>query len=199
MESHPRGIAQELKQHAVILGGLILLLWILEAIDVVVFQQRLNQYGIRPRELSGLWGILFAPFLHGGFDHLIANTVPLLTLGWLVMVRDIRDFWVVSVIGVVLGGLGTWLVGAGDTVHIGASGLVFSYFGFLLMRGYFERSVIGIALAVVVFMLYGGLIWGILPNQPGISWEGHLFGFVGGAIAARLLARKQQSRLSKSI
>lgn len=187
------GIAGELKQQAVILGGFVVLLWIVEILDALVFRGALNQYGIRPRELSGLWGILFAPFLHGNFEHLIANTFPLVTLGWFVMVREISDFFIVTLFAAILGGLGTWLIGVSGSVHIGASGLVFGYLGFLLLRGYFERSVTSIALSLLVFVLYGSLIWGVLPNQPGISWEGHLFGFIGGAIAARLLAKTQPS------
>ncbi|MEO0537890.1 MAG: rhomboid family intramembrane serine protease [Cyanobacteria bacterium P01_A01_bin.123] len=188
-----RGIAGELKQQAIILGGFVVLLWGVEILDALIFRGALNQYGIRPRELSGLWGILFAPLLHGNFEHLIANTFPLVTLGWFVMVREISDFFIVTLFAAIIGGLGTWLVGASGSVHIGASGVVFGYLGFLLLRGYFERSVTSIALALLVFVLYGSLIWGVLPSQPGISWEGHLFGFIGGAVAARLLAKTKPS------
>ena len=187
------GIAQELKQQVIILGGFVALLWGIEILDALVFRGALNQHGIRPRQLSGLQGILFAPFLHGNFEHLIANTVPLVTLGWFVMVREISDFFVVTLFAGFVGGLGTWLIGASNSVHIGASGLVFGYLGFLLLRGYFERSVVSIALSLLAFVLYGSLILGVLPNQPGISWEGHLFGFVGGALAAKFLAKPKSS------
>lgn len=189
MNSEAKEVARELRSQVMILGGLIALLWVLEIIDQLT-GRALDQLGIRPRTISGLRGILFAPFLHGSITHLLANTVPFLTLGWFVMLRRTSDFWIVSAIAMLVGGLGTWLVGAPYTVHIGASGVIFGYLGFLLSRGYFERSFISIALSVVIVVLYGGLLWGVLPGRIGVSWEGHLFGFVGGAIAARLLAQR---------
>lgn len=187
---HAKAIAQELRMHALILGGFVALIWILEFIDLFIFRGYLNLYGIRPRTLIGLRGILFAPFLHGGIGHLIANTIPFLVLGWFVMLREISDFFVVSVITILVSGFGVWLFGS-PSIHIGASGLIFGYFGFLLLRGYFERSFSSIAFSLIVGLLYGGLIWGVLPIRYGISWEGHLFGFLGGVLAARLLARRR--------
>jgi membrane associated rhomboid family serine protease len=188
-------IANELKTHAAILGGLVAFAWALEFIDLFVFRGRLNAYGIYPRSIVGLRGILFAPFLHGNFAHLISNTIPFLVLGWFVMLREVSDFFVVSAICMVVSGLGTWLFGSlfvpYNTIHIGASGVIFGYFGFLLLRGYFERSFVSIAFSLIVGILYGGLLWGVLPLQYGISWEGHLFGFLGGAFAARLLANSK--------
>ncbi|MBE9077061.1 rhomboid family intramembrane serine protease [Romeria aff. gracilis LEGE 07310] len=183
-------LLSEAKTQATALFGFVALLWLVEIIDWVIFGGRLDRYGIRPRQLAGLWGILFAPFLHGNFEHLTANTLPLLVLGWLVMLRETGDWLVVTVLSALVGGLGTWLIGAANTSHIGASGILFGYFGFLLMRGYFERSLVAIAFSILVISLYGGIVWGVLPGQPGISWEGHLFGFIGGALAARLLARQ---------
>lgn len=192
MSKDDRGaIAQELRTHALILGGFVALIWVLEFIDLFVFRGYLNLYGIRPRTMLGLRGILFAPFLHGSISHLMANTVPFLMLGWFVMLREISDFFVVSVITILASGLGVWLFGAPNSIHIGASGLVFGYFGFLLLRGYFERSFSSIVFSLIVGLLYGGLIWGVLPIRYGISWEGHLFGFLGGVLAARLLARRR--------
>lgn len=135
-------------------------------------------------------GILFAPFIHGDFSHLIANTVPFLTLGWLVMLQRTSDFFTVTAWTMLVGGMGVWLLGAPRSVHIGASVLIFGYLGFLLLRGYFQRNVPSIFLSIVVALAYGSLIWGVLPSQPGISWQGHLFGFIGGAIAARYIAKK---------
>ena len=182
-------IARELKAQILILGAFVAILGILELVDLLIFAGELNRYGIRPRTLAGLRGILFAPFLHGNFEHLIANIIPLVTLGWFVMLREISDFFGVTIISVLVGGLGTWLIGKPGSVHIGASGLVFGYLGFLLLRGYFERGITAIAFSLVAFTLYGGIIVGVLPNQPGISWQGHLFGFLGGVLAARLLVR----------
>ncbi|NEO02697.1 MAG: rhomboid family intramembrane serine protease, partial [Moorea sp. SIO3I7] len=141
----------------------------------------------------GLRGILFAPFLHGGFSHLISNTIPFLVLGWFVMLQETSDFFVVTSITMVVGGLGVWLLGAPNSVHIGASVLIFGYLGFLLFRGFFERNLPSIFLSILVGFLYGGLVWGVLPSQPHVSWQGHLFGFIGGILAARLLARRKLS------
>jgi membrane associated rhomboid family serine protease len=165
-------------------------MWGLELIDLVIFQGALDGYGIFPRTIIGLRGILFAPFLHGGLPHLIANTVPFLTLGWFVMLQKTSDFFIVTAITMVVSGLGVWLIGS-PGIHIGASGLVFGYLGFLLLRGYFQRNIPSILLSLIVGFLYGGAIWGILPTVPGVSWEGHLFGFIGGIIAARLLSQRK--------
>ncbi len=186
-----RSIFGEFRLQITILLSLVVLLWVIEFIDRLVFGGALDLwFGIHPRTLSGLWGILFAPFLHGNFAHLFANTVPLVTLGWLVMLRRTSDWFVVSAIAALCSGLGTWLIGASGSTHIGASGVIFGYFGFLLLRGYFERSFVAIAFSILVTVLYGSILWGVLPNQPGISWEGHLFGFLGGVVAAWLLAEK---------
>lgn len=191
-----RSLVGSLKLQVRTLITIVAVLWIIEIVDFVVFGGALNNLGIRPRQVSGLWGILFAPFLHGDFLHLIANTIPLVSMGWLIMLRDEADLIAVTLITALVGGLGTWLIGSSG-VHIGASGVIFGYFGFLLLRGYFERSLSAIAFSIVVAFLYGGIIWGVLPNQPGISWEGHLCGFIGGVIAARLLSkpRKQTQNL----
>lgn len=183
-------IAQELRTQIQILGGFVALLWVIELVDLILFQGSLDRFGIWPHRLIGLRGIFFAPFLHRGLGHLIANTIPLLTLGWLVMLRETRDFFAVTFVTMLIGGLGTWLVGSPNSVHVGASSLIFGYFGYLLLRGYFERSVRAIAVSLVVGVLYGSLIWGVLPTNPMISWQGHLFGFIGGAIAARLFTPK---------
>lgn len=184
-------IVRELKAQAILLGGFVGIMWILEILDQGVFRHSLDNYGIAPRELIGLRGILFAPFLHANFGHLIANTVPFLILGWLIMLRETTDFIIVSFISMVVGGLGVWLFGA-PGLHIGASGVIFGYLGFLLLRGYFERSFIAIALSLLVAFFYGGVLWGILPSQAGVSWEGHLFGFIGGGIAAKLLSERRR-------
>lgn len=186
-------IARELKTQVLILGGCIGLFWFLEIVDSYL-GGALDVYGIIPRNPIGLRGILFAPFLHGGFAHLSANTIPFLVLGWLIMLRETSDFFVVTIISMVVGGLGVWLFASPYSIHIGASGVIFGYFGFLLLRGYFERSFAAILFSLIVGLLYGGIIWGVLPGQPGISWQGHLFGFIGGAIAARMLARRKRGK-----
>ncbi len=184
-------ITRELQSHVALLSGCVALFWIIEIVDVFVFRGALNSYGVRPRNLDGLQGILLMPFLHGSFAHLAANTLPFVTLGWLIMLREVSDFFVVSGVTMLVSGLGVWLTGAPNSVHIGASGLIFGYFGFLLLRGYFERSFTSILLSLIVGFFYGSLIWGVLPSQPGVSWQAHFFGFVGGVLTAQLLGRQK--------
>ncbi|MCA9916611.1 MAG: rhomboid family intramembrane serine protease [Anaerolineales bacterium] len=187
-------LQQQLKTPLLIIGGFIALLWLIEGIDQFIFHGALDSLGVRPRTLSGLWGILWAPFLHGSFRHLLANTGPLLILGSIVMLsRRLRDFFFISFIIVLIGGLGAWLIGPRLSVHLGASGLIFGYFGFLLLSAYFERSCRAIAIALVVLMLYSGIIWGVLPQGGGISWQTHLFGFIGGWVAAYLLSQREET------
>jgi membrane associated rhomboid family serine protease len=116
----------------------------------------------------------------------MGNTLPFLVLGWLIMLRNTHDFLRVTLVVGLASGLGTWLFGSPGS-HIGASGVIFGYLGYLLLRGFFERRLGSISLSVLVGTLYGSMIWGILPLQQGISWEGHLFGFLGGVLAARRL------------
>jgi membrane associated rhomboid family serine protease len=181
-------IMSEIKTQIVILGSLIGIMWGLEILDQAIFNHGLDTLGILPRQAIGLRGILFAPFLHGNFPHLIANTIPFLTLGWLVMTRNNSDFVVVSLISMAIGGLGTWLFGS-NGLHIGASGVIFGYLGYLLTRCYFDRKFSSGAIALFVGVTYGSVLWGVFPSSAGISWEGHLFGAIGGIVSARLLAR----------
>jgi membrane associated rhomboid family serine protease len=167
-----------------------LVMWIVEGADQLLFQGSLDQSGIHPRTAEGLLGIFYSPFLHAGFMHLVANTVPFLVLGGFVMLRGIGRFVAVSFIVLILGGFGTWLIGKSDTVHVGASGVIFGYLGYLIGAAVFERSFVAIVLALIGGGLYGGILFGVLPGQIGISWEGHLFGFVGGVVAAKLFTRK---------
>lgn len=185
-------LQQQLKTPLLIIGGFVLLLWLIEVVDQLFFGGGLDSFGVRPRSLTGLWGVVWAPFLHGGFRHLLANTGPLLILGSIVMLsRRLRDFFFISLIIALVGGLGAWLIGPRFSVHLGASGLIFGYFGFLLLAAYFERSCRAIAIALVVLMLYSGIIWGVLPQGGGISWQTHLFGFIGGGLAAYLLSQRE--------
>jgi membrane associated rhomboid family serine protease len=180
---------RRLTRHLLVLGSFLSLIWVVSSLNLLLFDGALNALGVRPRLSDGLWGVLWMPFLHGSFGHLLANTLPFVTLGWLVMLRRMADFFVVTAVALVVSGLGVWLTGPERSVHIGSSGLIFGYFGFLLLRGYFERSLYAILFAVFVLLLYGGLLWGVLPQQNGISWQAHLFGFVGGVLAARFIAQ----------
>jgi membrane associated rhomboid family serine protease len=189
MSQRPR---QELKTQALILATFVTIFWVLEILDQFVFRGSLDFFGIMPHKLIGLRGILFAPFLHGNLPHLIANTVPFIVLGWLVMLQETSDFFIVTGLTMLVGGLGVWLFGTPGSIHIGASILIFGYLGFLLLRGYFQKNFPSILLSIIVFLLYGGTIWGVLPSRPGISWQGHLFGFLGGVLAAKLIATEKK-------
>jgi membrane associated rhomboid family serine protease len=180
-------LVAEAKAQGLILGGFAGLLWLVQIVNAFVFGGALSAYGVQPRTIAGLWGILFAPFLHASFAHLIANTVPLLVLGWLVMLRKKRDLFTVSALAALVGGLGTWLIGPALSVEVGASVLIFGYLGYLLLRGVFERRLWPIVGSVLVFFFYGGALFGVLPGAAGISWQAHLFGLLGGILAARVL------------
>ncbi len=177
----------DLYRQVALIGGFIALLWILEAIDQLILRGWLNRFGIIPRSQIGLRGILFAPLLHGTWGHLAANTIPLLVLAGLTISRSQVEFAIVTAVVWLGSGLGVWLLAGSRTLHLGASGLVFGYLGFLLSRSYFERDALSAALSLVVVFLYGPLLWGILPGRRGISWQGHLFGFISGVLAARYL------------
>ena len=171
-----------------------MLMWVQEIVDLLPGVD-LDQYGIRPRTGEGLLGILAAPFLHGGFGHLVANTGAFLILGVLIAVTT-RRFWWVSIGVAVLGGIATWLVAGSNTVHIGASGLVYGYAAFLVAWGVLARRVLSVLVAVVVVLMYGGIAVGVLPGQPGISWQGHLFGAVAGVVMAVVLRPAPTRRLT---
>jgi len=172
-----------------IIGGLLLLIWVLEIVDQVLLRHRLNRLGILPRTQVGLRGILFAPLMHGTWNHLIANTIPLAVMAWFTLLRGVPEFAIVTAIIWVVSGAGVWLFAPTNTLHIGASGIIFGYFGFLLSRSYFEQDFFSAAISVTIGLLYGPIIWWILPSQRrGISWQAHLFGFIGGILAARYLS-----------
>ena len=176
--------------YAIMLGTIVAALWLIEIADQLIWRQSLDFLGIHPRTARGFRSIVIAPFLHKGFGHLLANTFPFLMLGGLVMLRGAGEFFFVSLVALLVSGGGIWLFGGPATVHIGMSGVIFGYLGFLLFRGYFERSLVAIGLALLVGMLYGSMIWGIFPSQPNVSWQGHFFGFLGGGLAAYVLVKR---------
>ncbi|HEU5315867.1 MAG TPA: rhomboid family intramembrane serine protease [Chloroflexota bacterium] len=190
-------VLREFRLRAALLVGFVGLMWVAELIDLVFLRGSLDQLGIRPRETRSLWGIPLAPFLHGGLRHLIANTAPLLVLGWLVLVRRRVDFVLLTVAVTLAGGLGVWLFAPSYTIHIGASGVAFGYLGYLIARAWFERSLTSLALALLAGVLYGGALAGLLPGQRGISWEGHLFGFAAGGGMGALSRRPRLIRVTR--
>lgn len=162
-------------------------LWVIEGLDQLLFRQALDRFGIIPRRSVGLRGIVLAPLLHGGFQHLSANTMPLLILGSFVLLDGARAFFIVTGVIWLGGGLAVWLLGRSRSNHIGASGIIFGYLGYVLTRGYLIQSRWAIALAMIAGFFYGGLIWSVLPLRRESSWEGHLFGLLSGGVAAYYL------------
>lgn len=178
------------QQAALATGAFTALLWAIEIVDTAS-NDSLQRHGVQPRSDEGLLGIVFAPFLHGSWDHISANTGPVLVLGFLTLATGlIRGLAATAVIWVV-GGLGVWLVAGSNSNHIGASGLIFGWIVYLAIRGIVNKQLWEIALGIVVLLLYGGALWGVLPGQPGVSWQGHLFGAIGGALAALLLTNER--------
>jgi membrane associated rhomboid family serine protease len=181
-------VTRALKTQAAILGAVLGVFWIMFLLNTLLGHP-LFAYGIVPRTQTGLRGILFSPFLHVNLNHLAANSVPFVILGWLVMLRDDRHFLPVTAAAMVGSGSVAWLLGSPGSVHVGASGVIFGYLGFLMLSGWFARRLGSIILSLAVTVLWGSLIVGVLPGQPGISWQSHLGGFLGGALAARAYRR----------
>ncbi|MFI6150399.1 rhomboid family intramembrane serine protease [Streptomyces sp. NPDC051109] len=182
--------ADRAKAAAKLMLGWVGLLWLIEAVDLAT-GHALDAYGIAPRSVEGLSGIPLAPFLHFGFDHVASNSVPLLVLGFVAALSGIRRFLALCALAVVVDGLGVWLVSASNTVTAGASGLVFSLFGYLLVRGFVERRPLGVLVAVAIAAYWGaGILTGILPTNTTVSWQGHLFGLLTGMAAAYLFPRR---------
>ncbi len=176
-----------------LVAAMAALMWIVGIADQVG-GGRLDRYGIEPREAEGLDGVVLAPFLHGDFDHLIGNTIPFLALGFAIALGGAARVAIVTAVVALVGGLGTWLVAPSDTVHIGASGIVFGYAAYLVARGGYSRGMVQIGVGLVVLGVWGTtLLRGLVPEN-GISWQGHVFGAVGGVVAARLLHRRAERR-----
>jgi membrane associated rhomboid family serine protease len=171
-----------------ILFALVALMWIVEVVDVAL-DHRLDRYGIEPRDVEGLDGVVAAPFLHVGFGHLLANTIPFVTMGVLIALEGARRLVLVTVIVALISGFGTWLVASPGTIHVGASGIVFGYATYLIARGVFNRSGTQLVVGAAVVLVWGGVLLGGLEPQRGISWQGHLFGAIGGVVAARAVTR----------
>ena len=170
-----------------LVGAMVVVMWFVEILDALGADS-LDSYGIRPRAVDGLDGILFSPFLHGSWGHLIGNTVPFVILGGLIALGGLVRVAAVTATVAVVGGAGVWLFAGADSIHIGASGLVFGFAGYLVARGAFTRSLLHLAVGIAVAAVWGTtLVSGLVP-QDGISWQGHLFGGIGGVVAARLLA-----------
>lgn len=172
---------------------LLALMWVLEVVDAVV---PLDRFSLESWNPLSLYGLITSPLLHAGFGHLIANSYPFLILGIIIALAGARRFWYVTAISALASGLGAWLTTLPGHHIIGASGIVFGYFGYLAVRTWFTENVlhkiIYFAIGLFVFVTYGAsLVFGMLPQVNGISWQGHLFGFAGGILAAWLIHRRQ--------
>ncbi len=181
-------------QAAATIGAFTALLWVIEGVDTAM-DHRLDQYGVQPRSDEGLLGILLAPLLHGGWDHLSANSGPLLVLGFLTLAAGLLRGLAAAAVIWVVGGVGVWLAAGSNTNHIGASGLVFGFLVYVVVRGIVNRKFWEIALGAIVLFIYGGILWGVLPGQPGVSWQGHLFGAIGAAVAAVVVSHRRDEVL----
>lgn len=174
-----------------LVAGMVAVMWLLEVVDVVVGGD-LDGWGIRPQDPDRLIGILTAPFLHAGFGHLVANTIPFLVLGFAIALNGIARVLAVTAIVMLVGGAGTWIVGPENSMHIGASGLVFGYAAYLISRGVFNRSTLELVMGAVVAAVWGSALLGGLLPEEGVSWQGHLFGAIGGLVAAMVLRRERR-------
>lgn len=186
--------------------GYLVVIWAVFLINFVFFGGLLNAFGIHPLDITGLPGILFAPLLHADLSHIVSNSVPGAIFCFLIGYSGSKVFWEVTAFAWIIAGVGTWLFGGVGTNHIGASSLVYGWLTYLIIRGIFNRSLAQILLGVILGFFYSGLIWGVLPINPGVSWQGHLFGAIGGLIAGmtitsddppELVARRQRRQLER--
>jgi membrane associated rhomboid family serine protease len=173
-------------QGLVLLGGIVLLMWLLEIVNTLD-SNRLDNDGIWPRSFGHIWGIFTAPFLHVSFQHLIANTIPLLFMGVIIALHGAKRLALVTAIVILVGGFGTWLVSPSHSITVGASGLVFGYAAYLLVRGVFDRSVLEVFVGIVVGVVWGGALISSVVPHGGVSWQGHVCGAIGGVVAAYVL------------
>jgi membrane associated rhomboid family serine protease len=176
-----------------LLAGIVVLMWLIEVINTLD-HNNLNQDGIWPRNIGHLWGVLTSPFLHASFAHLIANTVPLLFMGVIIALRGAARLALVTLIVIMVGGLGTWLIAPANTYTIGASGVVFGYATYLFTRGLFDRSWLEILTGIVVGAVWGGALISSIVPHTGVSWQAHACGAIGGVVAAWLLAGRRDER-----
>ncbi|WP_436502220.1 rhomboid family intramembrane serine protease [Actinokineospora sp. HUAS TT18] len=179
-------------QAAIVVGGFAVLLYLIELLDVIL-PADLDQHGIVPRTLGGLDGILWAPLLHADWSHLVGNTLPLLVFAFLAMANGLGQWVAVTATIWLVSGIGVWLTGNSLSVTVGASGLCFGWLLFLLVRGIFNRSLLQLGVAALLFLYWGSMLFGVLPGDRHISWQGHLFGAIGGVLAAWLAAAATKS------
>lgn len=184
-----RALVKHGRDAVITASSLTAVVWLTTLTDWMLYGA-LSNWAVRPWTLAGLIGIPVMPLVHAGWGHLLMNTIAAFPLLFLAAERRVRDVFVVAAISTVTGGLGAWLFGAAGTLHVGASGVIFGWLGFVLGRGIFERRLVPIALSLVAMFLYSGSLLLLLPVAAGISWQAHLFGLLGGVLASGILARR---------
>jgi membrane associated rhomboid family serine protease len=178
----------------ILMVALVAVVWVVQIVNAHE-SYGLDRFGLQPRRAGGLWGVLTMPFLHASWDHLLSNTLPLVLIGWVVMVEGLRTWSIVTSAVVVLGGLLTWLIGPGDTVIVGASALVFGWLGYLIARAVVSRKVRWMISAAMVLVFFGTLLYGLVPvSHSHESWQAHLCGFLTGAAVGSTLHRRGGGR-----
>jgi membrane associated rhomboid family serine protease len=185
--------AEQRREGLILMAAIVALMWLVEVINSLD-SNHLTTDGIYPRDLARVWGIFTAPFLHASFQHLIDNTIPFVFMGVIIALQGAARVALVTLIVVVVGGIGTWLIAPAGSVTVGASGVVFGYAAYLLTRGVFDRSVLELATGLLVGAVWGGALLSSLVPHYGISWQAHLCGAIGGVVAAWLLATRDRAR-----
>nr|WP_231587665.1 rhomboid family intramembrane serine protease [Corynebacterium comes] len=175
--------------------GYVVVIWAVHLVNVLIFGGDLVFLGVNPLDVSSIWHIVTAPLLHANLEHLISNTIPGAIFSFLIGMSRARVWWEVTAFVVVVGGVGVWLLGGVGTNHIGASGLVYGWLAYLLVRGVFNRHFLQMALGLALGIAYSGLVWGLLPGVPGVSWQAHLFGAVGGVAAGMFITSDDPAAL----
>lgn len=182
-----RGRGSALRSGVTFAVGYVVVIWAVHLVNLLLFGGQLVFFGVHPLDVSSIWHVFTSPLLHANFEHLLSNTVPGAVFSFLIGMSRARVWWEVTAFVVLIGGAGTWLLGGVGTNHIGASGLVYGWLAYLLVRGLFNRSIMQIMLGVGLGLAYSGLVWGVLPGVPGVSWQAHLFGALGGVMAGMLI------------
>jgi membrane associated rhomboid family serine protease len=186
------------RQGIELLLAIVAVMWIVEVINSLDHYALDNDASLIPRDFGRIWAIFTSPFLHVSWQHLIDNSIPLLFLGLIIALAGASRVVLVTLIVIVVGGLGTWLIAPGHTETVGASGLVFGYAAYLLTRGIFDRNALEIVIGVIVAVVWGGALLSSLVPHTGISWQGHLCGAIGGVVAAWVLADRAPGKKPSS-
>jgi membrane associated rhomboid family serine protease len=187
------GRSQRQREGLVLLAAIVAVMWLVEAINSID-SDALSHDGIYARNIGRFWGIATSPFIHGSFQHLIDNTVPFLFLGFIIAMHGAGRLLLVTGFVMLIGGLGTWVIGPAGTSTIGASGVVFGYASYLLARGFFDHSIWELAVGMLVGVIWGAALLSSLVPHGGISWQAHLCGAIAGVIVAWRLSRVDQRR-----